>query len=79
MTLYLLIFLNRDFRKEYNNLTRLRTPLSEVPVLRLTATATPEMVESILQMLRIKKNEVRSKEKYQTGKNMLISNVNDLT
>ncbi len=42
-----------DFRPAYRTLTRLKTDLGSVPVLAVTATATPRVAEDIIQQLRL--------------------------
>ena len=47
-----------DFRPSYLNIAEIRDILPEVPVLALTATATPEVVEDIQRNLRFKQSNV---------------------
>ena len=50
-----------DFRPSYLNIKKLRELLPDIPVLALTATATPEVVEDIQKQLRFKKQNVFQK------------------
>jgi len=50
-----------DFRPSYLKIANLRTLLPDVPVLALTATATPEVVEDIQKQLEFKKNHLIQK------------------
>jgi len=50
-----------DFRPAYLNIAELRNTLLRVPVMALTATATPEVVEDIQDKLRFKKKQVFAK------------------
>lgn len=50
-----------DFRPSYLKLEKLRELLPDIPVLALTATATPEVVKDIQQKLRFKKEHVLQK------------------
>ena len=50
-----------DFRPAYLNIAELRKHLPKVPVLALTATATPEVVEDIQEKLEFKKKLVFAK------------------
>jgi ATP-dependent DNA helicase RecQ len=47
-----------DFRPSYLNISELRDHLPNVPVLALTATATPEVIDDIQEKLRFKKKNV---------------------
>jgi ATP-dependent DNA helicase RecQ len=47
-----------DFRPSYLRIAELRDLLPEVPVLALTATATPEVIDDIQEKLRFKKKNV---------------------
>ena len=47
-----------DFRPSYLNISELRTHLPDVPVLALTATATPEVIDDIQEKLHFKKKNV---------------------
>ncbi len=50
-----------DFRPSYLRIAEIRTHLPEVPVLALTATATPEVVDDIQNRLNFKEKNVFSK------------------
>lgn len=50
-----------DFRPSYLNIADIRQRLVDVPVLALTATATPDVVDDIQQVLRFKKKNVYKK------------------
>ena len=51
-----------DFRPSYLNIAEIRDLLPGVPVLALTATATPEVVNDIQERLRFKEKNVFQKE-----------------
>lgn len=61
-----------DFRPSYLNIAEIRPMLPGVPVLALTATATPEVVEDIMKKLRFSKANVLRKSFYRLN---LIYNV----
>lgn len=50
-----------DFRPSYLEIVNIRKDLPDVPILALTATATPEVVEDIQEKLEFKKKNVFSK------------------
>lgn len=50
-----------DFRPSYLRIAQIRTYFPAVPVLALTATATPEVVEDIQQKLKFRKNNLFKK------------------
>ena len=50
-----------DFRPSYLNIAEIRDLLPDVPVLALTATATPEVVNDIQERLRFKEKNVFQK------------------
>lgn len=60
-----------DFRPSYLNISELRTPFPQVPILALTATATPDVVEDIVAKLQMK-HENRFKSSFKRD-NLLFS------
>lgn len=50
-----------DFRPSYLMISKIREIVSDVPVLALTATATPEVIDDIQQQLRFKEKNVYKK------------------
>ena len=50
-----------DFRPSYLNIADVREQLANVPVLALTATATPDVIDDIQEVLRFKKKNVYKK------------------
>src|SRR5690554_2258801 len=61
-----------DFRPSYMNIVKLRELMPEVPVLALTATATPDVVSDIQDKLNFKKVNVLSKSFYRKNLSYLV-------
>ena len=61
-----------DFRPSYLNIVLLRELLPLVPVLALTATATPEVIKDIQDKLGFKKNNVLSKSFHRENLSYLV-------
>lgn len=66
-----------DFRPSYLRIAELRKLLPDVPVLALTATATPEVVDDIQEKLCFKKKNVFRKSFERTNLSYLVRNVED--
>ncbi len=66
-----------DFRPSYLKITQLRELLPEVPVLALTATATPEVVDDIQERLGFKKKNVFRKSFERSNLSYLVRNIED--
>ena len=66
-----------DFRPSYIKLADLRDKLPEVPVLAVTATATPEVVEDIMDKLRFKNRKVLKMSFERKNLTYLVRQVDD--
>ena len=66
-----------DFRPSYFNIADIRTLLPNVPVLALTATATPEVVNDIQERLRFKKKQVFQKSFARTNLSYVVRETED--
>lgn len=66
-----------DFRPSYFNIADIRTLLPDVPVLALTATATPEVVDDIQERLRFKKKQVFQKSFARTNLSYVVRETED--
>ncbi len=66
-----------DFRPSYLKITQLRELLPEVPVLALTATATPEVVDDIQERLGFKEKNVFRKSFERSNLSYLVRNIED--
>ena len=66
-----------DFRPSYFNIADIRTQLPDVPVLALTATATPEVVNDIQERLHFKKKQVFQKSFARTNLSYVVRETED--
>ena len=66
-----------DFRPSYFNIADIRTLLPDVPVLALTATATPEVVNDIQERLLFKKKQVFQKSFARTNLSYVVRETED--
>jgi len=66
-----------DFRPSYLKISQLRELLPEVPVLALTATATPEVVDDIQDRLGFEKKNVFIKSFERSNLSYLVRNIED--
>jgi ATP-dependent DNA helicase RecQ len=66
-----------DFRPSYLKITQLRELLPEVPVLALTATATPEVVDDIQERLGFKEKNVFRTSFERSNLSYLVRNIED--
>jgi ATP-dependent DNA helicase RecQ len=66
-----------DFRPPYLRIAEIRDILSNVPVLALTATATPEVVDDIMEKLRFRKKNVLQKSFERKNLSYIVRNVED--
>ncbi|MDR1983446.1 MAG: RecQ family ATP-dependent DNA helicase [Prevotellaceae bacterium] len=66
-----------DFRPPYLRIAEIRDILPDVPVLALTATATPEVVEDIMEKLRFKKKNVLQKSFERKNLSYIVRNIED--
>jgi len=66
-----------DFRPSYLHIADIRSRLLDVPILALTATATPEVVKDIQQKLLFKKENVFQKSFSRTGLAYIVRKTDD--
>lgn len=66
-----------DFRPPYLRIAEIRDILSDVPVLALTATATPEVVDDIMEKLRFEKKNVLQKSFERKNLSYIVRNIED--
>jgi ATP-dependent DNA helicase RecQ len=66
-----------DFRPTYLKIAEIRDILQDVPVLALTATATPEVVDDIMEKLRFRKKNVLQKSFERKNISYIVRNVED--
>lgn len=66
-----------DFRPSYLRIAEIRTFFPEIPVLALTATATPEVVKDIMQQLKFRGENVLSKSFRRENLAYVVRKVND--
>ncbi|MCK4921896.1 MAG: ATP-dependent DNA helicase RecQ, partial [Bacteroidales bacterium] len=66
-----------DFRPSYLNIAEIRDLLPEVPVLALTATATPKVVEDIMDRLKFRERNLFQKSFERTNLTYRVDNVED--
>jgi ATP-dependent DNA helicase RecQ len=56
-----------DFRPPYRNIAKIRSVIPDVPVIALTATATPKVVDDIMTQLEFRKNNVFKQSFYRSN------------
>ena len=66
-----------DFRPSYLQIAEIRNRLPDIPVLALTATATPEVVKDIQQKLLFQKENVFQKSFFRTGLAYIVRKTDD--
>jgi ATP-dependent DNA helicase RecQ len=66
-----------DFRPQYLQIAEIRDILPDIPVLALTATATPEVVDDIMEKLRFKKKNVLQKSFERKNLSYIVRNIED--
>ncbi|MCF8380959.1 MAG: RecQ family ATP-dependent DNA helicase [Bacteroidales bacterium] len=66
-----------DFRPSYLNIADIRELLPEVPVLALTATATPKVVEDIMEKLKFRERNLFQKSFERSNLTYRVDNVED--
>jgi len=66
-----------DFRPSYLRIAELRNLLPDVPVLAVTATATPQVIDDIQDKLRFRKKNVLRTSYYRSNLVYLVRNVED--
>lgn len=66
-----------DFRPSYLNIADIRELLPEVPILALTATATPKVVEDIMDRLKFRKRNLFQKSFDRKNLSYRVDNVED--
>lgn len=66
-----------DFRPSYLRITKLRELLPEVPILALTASATPEVIEDIQEKLNFREKNVFKKSFYRSNLAYVIRHTED--
>jgi ATP-dependent DNA helicase RecQ len=66
-----------DFRPPYLQIAEIRSILPDVPVLALTATATPEVVDDIMEKLSFRKKNVLQKSFERKNLSYIVRNIED--
>ncbi|MDR1347466.1 MAG: RecQ family ATP-dependent DNA helicase [Prevotellaceae bacterium] len=66
-----------DFRPSYLQIAEIRNILPDVPVLALTATATPEVVDDIMEKLRFRKKNVLQKSFERKNLSYIVRDMED--
>jgi ATP-dependent DNA helicase RecQ len=66
-----------DFRPQYLQIAEIRDILPDTPILALTATATPEVVDDIMEKLRFRKKNVLQKSFERKNLSYIVRNIED--
>ncbi|MDR0755203.1 MAG: RecQ family ATP-dependent DNA helicase [Prevotellaceae bacterium] len=66
-----------DFRPPYLRIAEIRDILADIPVLALTATATPEVIDDIMEKLRFRKKNVLQKSFERKNLSYIVRNIED--